>query len=81
MVRISADGKIASGENGIDIEGIAVGRNSEAYTGFRGLVLRGRYVPVLIVSLREGEGELKADHDTKQDIRLVYLGGRGGATW
>lgn len=64
-------------ENGIDIEGIAIGRDNQVYIGFRGPVLRGGYVPVLIVTLSEDNGELEAAHDAKQDIRFVYLAGRG----
>ena len=68
---------IPSKENGIDIEGIAAGREDQVYLGFRGPVLRGGYVPILIVNLVEDDGELKIEHDVKDDIRFVYLGGRG----
>lgn len=61
-------------ENGIDVEGIAAGAEDEVYLGFRGPVLRGGYVPIVIVDLERDDGGLKVAGD---DIRFVHLGGRG----
>jgi hypothetical protein len=68
---------IPSKENGIDIEGIAAGEEDQVYLGFRGPVLRGGYALILIVKLKEDDGELEIKHDVKDDIRFVHLGGRG----
>ena len=60
--------RLPSKENGIDIEGIAV-RDGRLYVGFRGPILRGNYVPVLISQFGNpiSEGSLV----------FVSLGGRG----
>ena len=60
--------KIPSKENGIDIEGIAV-RDGRLYVGFRGPVLRGNYVPVLVLE----SFHVAADYE----LRFVNLGGFG----
>lgn len=54
-------------ENGVDIEGIAA-KEGKLWVGFRGPVLRGNFVPVLVF-----------DFDTPDDyeMRFVRLGGRG----
>lgn len=59
--------KFASKENGIDIEGLAF-HDGLLYLGFRGPVLRGNYVPVMVF-----------DFDQPEDyaLRFVRLGGRG----
>ncbi len=57
---------IPSKENGIDIEGLAV-RDGRLYVGFRGPVLRGNFVPVMVTKF----GKAKAD------LPFVKLGGRG----
>lgn len=59
--------EIPSKENGIDIEGVAA-RGSKLYLGFRGPVLRGNYVPVMVL-----------DFDSPKDyeLKFVNLGGRG----
>jgi Protein of unknown function (DUF3616) len=54
-------------ENGIDIEGIAV-RDKQLYIGFRGPVLRGNFVPVMV---------LKFESADDYELRYVNLGGRG----
>lgn len=70
--------EIPSKENGIDIEGIAMGKEGQIYLGFRGPVLRGGYVPVLIFNLdQEGDKFQFKEHNVKEDIRFVHLGGRG----
>ena len=48
---------IPSKENGIDIEGLAVEGDQTLYIGFRGPVLRDNFVPVLLVSLADDNGE------------------------
>lgn len=40
---------IPSKENGIDIEGLAIDNKERLYIGFRGPVLRGNYVPVMVL--------------------------------
>lgn len=59
---------VASKENGIDAEGLAV-RGAWLYIGFRGPVLRGNFTPVL----RCGFGQPIKD----PEILFVDLGGRG----
>lgn len=64
---------IPSKENGIDVEGLAVDTEEQLYVGFRGPVLRGNYVPVMV---------LKTDAKFKQkslsyEVRFVNLDGRG----
>jgi hypothetical protein len=54
-------------ENGIDIEGIAV-RSNELFVGFRGPVLRGNFVPVVV---------LQFDRPGDYEMKFVNLGGRG----
>lgn len=64
---------IPSKENGIDIEGLAVDSEERLYVGFRGPILRGNYLPVMV---------LEADPKFKQkslsyDIRFINMEGRG----
>jgi hypothetical protein len=54
-------------ENGIDIEGVAV-RDGNVFVGFRGPVLRGNFVPVLVFPY---------DKPEDYELRFVDLGGRG----
>lgn len=61
---------IPSKENGVDIEGIAA-KDKNLYIGFRGPVLRGNYVPVMIVEFKD------LDHDDKYELRYVNLEGNG----
>ena len=62
---------IPSKENGIDIEGLAF-RKGKLFLGFRGPILRGNYVPVLVVDCET----LSADNEIKNyDIRFVQLNG------
>ena len=58
---------IASKENGIDIEGLAV-KDGQMYFGFRGPVLRDGWVPILVTTWDDPE---------TIDIRYVQLDGRG----
>ena len=67
-IRTSLIRPIDSKENGIDIEGIAV-RDGVPYVGFRGPVLRGNDVPVLVVK----QFDIASDHE----LRFVNLGGLG----
>ena len=64
---------LPSKENGIDIEGIAADGDKKLFIGFRGPVLRGNFVPVLVMAF---EDEFK-EGDLKYDILFVNLGGRG----
>jgi hypothetical protein len=59
--------KIPGKENGVNIEGIAF-RDSRLYLGFRGPVLRGGYVPVMVLSF---------DEPRSYELLFVRLGGRG----
>jgi len=59
---------IPSKENGIDIEGIASDGDT-LYIGFRGPVLRGNYVPVMVIE----DFEKKSDYE----LRFLNLGGNG----
>lgn len=59
--------KIPSKENGVDIEGIATDGDL-LYVGFRGPVLRGNYVPVLL---------LEFDDPDEAELRFVDLDGLG----
>lgn len=59
--------EIASKENGIDIEGLAV-KDGRLYFGFRGPVLREGWVPILVTTW--------ADPETA-DVVYVQLDGRG----
>jgi len=59
---------IASKENGIDIEGLAV-KDGRLYFGFRGPVLRGGLVPVLSATWGDPVGTAQ--------VRYVRLDGRG----
>ena len=61
-------GSIASKENGIDAEGLAV-RDQKLYIGFRGPVLRGNFTPIL--RCRFGSPI------TEPEVLFVSLGGRG----
>jgi len=65
--------EIPSKENGVDIEGLAVGGTDELLIGFRGPVFRGNYVPVMALDTSDGFKEDKLDHE----LRFVNLGGRG----
>lgn len=58
---------LPSKENGIDIEGMAY-RDERLYMGFRGPVLRGNYVPVMIFQF---------DHPKRYVLRFVRLQGQG----
>jgi hypothetical protein len=60
--------KIPGKENGVDIEGIAVDGNHTLYLGFRGPVLRGNFVPVLVT---------KFDNLSNYHLRFVNLNGQG----
>jgi hypothetical protein len=53
-------------ENGVDVEALAA-RGGKLFVGFRGPVLRGNYVPVMVTEFGSPTGEL----------RFVNLGGRG----
>ncbi len=60
--------RVPGKENGVDIEGIAV-KNGLLYFGFRGPVLRGNYVPVLVSKFsKELDG---------YELMYVNMGGRG----
>ena len=59
---------IPSKENGVDIEGVAVDDNETLYLGFRGPVLRGNYVPILVTTF---------DDPKNYQIRYIQMGGRG----
>ncbi|MEM9266974.1 MAG: DUF3616 domain-containing protein [Cyanobacteria bacterium P01_F01_bin.13] len=62
---------IPSKENGIDIEGLAFQKDS-LFLGFRGPILRGNYVPVMVIS----RDALEAPEDkTDYEIRFVQLNG------
>jgi hypothetical protein len=54
-------------EGGIDIEGVAV-KDGKLFIGFRGPVLRGNFVPVVV---------LEFDQPHEYELRFVKLGGRG----
>jgi hypothetical protein len=58
---------LPSKENGIDIEGIAY-RERLLHLGFRGPVLRGNYVPVMVLDFK---------HPKRYTLRFVCLGGQG----
>lgn len=59
---------IPSKENGIDIEGLATD-GKRVYLGFRGPVLRGNFVPVMVLEFDEP--------DKTKELRFVKLKGRG----
>ena len=59
--------KIPSKENGVDIEGVAV-QDGKLFLGFRGPVLRGNYVPVMVTSLKKPKD---------YELRFINLDGRG----
>src|SRR6266545_1315243 len=59
--------EIASKENGIDIEGLAV-KDGRLYFGFRGPVLRDGWVPILVTTWEDPESA---------DVIYVQLDGRG----
>lgn len=59
---------IPSKENGVDIEGVAVDDNESLYLGFRGPILRGNYVPILVTTFNDPED---------YQIRFVQMEGRG----
>jgi hypothetical protein len=54
-------------EGGIDIEGVAE-KNGKLFVGFRGPVLRGNFVPVVVLDF---------DAPREYELRFVQLGGRG----
>ncbi len=58
---------LPSKENGIDIEGMAY-RDGALHLGFRGPVLRGNYVPVMVFAF---------DHPKRYALRFVRLQGQG----
>lgn len=58
---------IPSKENGLDIEGIAI-KDSKLHIGFRGPVLRGNYVPMLVFEF---------DDPDEYEILFVNLNGQG----
>ena len=60
--------KIPSKENGIDIEGIA-SDGDKLYIGFRGPVLRGNYVPVMVIK--------DCDNPSDYELLFVNLDGNG----
>jgi len=60
--------KLASKENGVDIEGLAV-KNGRLHFGFRGPVLRDGWVPILTCNWSDPEGTAK--------VAYVQLDGRG----
>ena len=59
---------VASKENGIDIEGLAI-KDGHLHFGFRGPVLRGAWVPVLSCTWDNPTGSAQ--------VRYIRLGGRG----
>jgi hypothetical protein len=59
---------VASKENGIDIEGLAV-KNGRLYFGFRGPVLRDNWVPILSCTFGKEPGEVA--------VAYARFGGRG----
>src|SRR4030095_15559862 len=61
-------GAIASKENGVDAEGLAV-RDQRLYIGFRGPVLRGNFTPILRCRFGSPIGE--------PEVLFVNLGGCG----
>ena len=58
---------LPSKENGIDIEGLAIS-NGQLFLGFRGPVLRGNYVPVMVTQF---------DNLEDYELRFVQLNGNG----
>jgi hypothetical protein len=65
---------IPSKENGIDIEGLAVSDKDELYVGFRGPILRGNFVPVLVVKIETDDGTPEIND---MELLFVDLDGRG----
>lgn len=61
---------IPSKENGIDIEGLAF-RDDCLFLGFRGPILRGNYVPVMVISCDAFDSSKITDYE----IRFVQLNG------
>lgn len=61
---------IPSKENGIDIEGVAFQKES-LFLGFRGPILRGNYVPVLVIDCDQLDAKGKPDYE----LRFVQLDG------
>ena len=64
---------LPSKENGIDIEGIAADGDDKLYIGFRGPVLRGNYVPVMVIEFKD---EFK-ENDIDAKVKFVNLDGLG----
>ncbi|WP_254507943.1 DUF3616 domain-containing protein [Anatilimnocola floriformis] len=60
--------KMASKENGVDVEGLAFFRE-HVYVGFRGPILRGNFTPVMRCKVGK--------KITKPEVLFVDLGGRG----
>ena len=58
---------IPSKENGVDVEGLAI-KKDKLFLGFRGPVLRGNYVPVMVIQF---------DNVEDYEIRFVQLDGNG----
>lgn len=70
---------LPSKENGIDIEGLALGKvdgEDALYLGFRGPVLRGNHAIVLVIEFKDGKFKEKAIRQSSA-IRFLNLGGRG----
>ncbi len=61
--------KVPGRENGVNIEGIAVDKQGNLYIGFRSPVLRGNFVPVLVLS--------DFNSYSKRELRFVDLDGHG----
>jgi hypothetical protein len=64
---------VPSKENGVDIEGLAVGGQNELLVGFRGPVFRDNYVPVMAIDTSKGFEEDRLEYE----LRFIDLGGRG----
>lgn len=64
---LAAFARQPSKENGVDIEGLA-SAEGRLYIGFRGPVLRGNWVPVMITAF---------DDLSRHELRWLQLGGRG----
>lgn len=62
---------IPSKENGIDIEGLALQQN-HLFIGFRGPILRGNYVPVMVIDCNDLDNSKAPDN---YEIRFVQLDG------
>lgn len=71
---------IPSKENGLDIEGLAVGKDEDGeealYLGFRGPVLRGNHAMVMVLEFDDGKFKDKKIKDGPA-LYFLNLGGRG----